>query len=143
MFNVVVDYNPSEADNAVVREGIIAHYEKTTGQRRDQEFSVFLKDASGKVLGGLQAFIDTESIYIDIFWIDETLRNHGYGTSLLAAAELEATKNGCAFSLVDTWDFQAEGFYINHGYDRIGELKNYWLGHTKLFLRKQLRTMEQ
>lgn len=142
MYNVVVDYSPSEADNEVVKEGLIAHYEKTTGHSRDQEFSVFLKDASGKVFGGLQAFVDTESIYIDVLWVDEALRNHGYGTSLLAAAEFEATKNGCIFALVDTWDFQAEGFYSKQGYERIGELKNYWLGRTKLFLRKQLRTTD-
>lgn len=58
---------------------------------------------------------------------------------LLDAAEKEAIKNGCIFSLVDTWDFQAEEFYLKKGYERVGELKNYWLGHSKIFLRKNLR----
>jgi hypothetical protein len=40
---------------------------------------------------------------------------------------------------VDTWDFQAEEFYLKNGYERIGELKNYWHGHSKIFLRKKLR----
>jgi hypothetical protein len=35
-----------------------------------------------------------------------------FGTKLLDAAEREAIKNGCIFSLVDTWDFQAEEFYF-------------------------------
>jgi hypothetical protein len=38
------------------------------------------------------------------------------------------------FSLVDTWDFQAKEFYLKNGYEKIGELKNYWHGHSKLFL---------
>lgn len=132
---VIVDYSPSEADNAVVREGIIAFNEKILGER-DRTFSIFLKDDQGKVFGGIQAFIGSESIYIDVLWVEASLQKKGYGTQLLEAAEREAINNGCIFSLVDTWDFQAEGFYLKKGYEKIGEIKNYWFGHAKLFLRK-------
>lgn len=98
-----------------------------------------MKDNLGNVLRGIQAFLDNESIYIDTLWVHESLRNKGFGTQLLEAAEKEAIKNGCQFSLVDTWDFQAEEFYLKKGYERIGELKNYWHGHSKAFLRKKLK----
>ena len=137
MCKVVVDYAPAEADNAVVSEGIIAFNEKILGER-DKAFSIFLKNDFGKVFGGIQAFLGTESVYIDVLWVEENLQKQGYGTKLLDAAECEAIKNGCLFSLVDTWDFQAEEFYFKNGYERIGELKNYWLGHSKIFLRKNL-----
>lgn len=139
MYKIIIDHDPSQADNAVVTEGLISFYESITGQPRDKEFSIFLKNDSGKIFGGLQAFFDTESIYIDAFWVDEKSRHQGYGTKLLYAAEQEAIKNGCVFSLVDTWDFQAEGFYLKNGYEHIGELKNYWHNHSKIFLRKQLK----
>ncbi len=138
MYKVVVDYTPSDADNDVVREGIIASNENIVGER-DRAFSIFLKNDSGKVFGGIQAFLGTESVYIDVLWVEEILQKQGYGTKLLDAVEREAIKNGCVFSLVDTWDFQAEEFYLKNGYERIGELKNYWLGHSKIFLRKNLR----
>lgn len=138
MYKVVVDYAPSEADNAVVREGIVAFNEKILGER-DKAFSIFLKNDQAKVFGGIQAFIGSESIYIDVLWVEGDLQKKGYGTKLLNAAEQEALKNGCLYSLVDTWDFQAEGFYLKNGYERIGEIKNYWLGHSKFFLRKKLR----
>ncbi len=138
MYKVVVDYAPAEADNAVVREGIIAFNENIVGER-DKAFSIFLKNDSGKVSGGIQAFLDTESIYIDVLWIEGNLQKQGYGTKLLDAAEREAIKNGSIFSLVDTWDFQAEEFYLKNGYERVGEVKNYWHGHSKIFLRKNLR----
>lgn len=54
---------------------------------------------------------DSEAIYIEALWIEESLRKQGYGKKMLAAAEREAIENGCRFSLVDTWDFQAEEFY--------------------------------
>jgi predicted acetyltransferase/predicted GNAT family acetyltransferase len=138
IYKVAVDYQPTEADNAVVREGIVAFNEHILGER-DKTFSIFLKNDLGKIFGGTQAFMGTESIYIDVLWVEATLQKQGYGTKLLNAAEQEALKNGCIFSLVDTWDFQAEGFYLKSGYKRIGEIKNYWLGHSKIFLRKNLR----
>lgn len=101
--------------------------------------SIFLKNDLGKIFGGIQAFLGTESVYIDVLWVKENLQKQGYGKKLLDVVEQEAIKNGCVFSLVDTWDFQAEAFYMKNGYERIGELKNYWLGHSKIFLRKNLR----
>ena len=139
MYRVVVDYAPCEMDNAVVREGIIASNEKIIGER-DKTFSIFLKNDLGKVFGGIQAFLDTESVYIDVLWVEESLQKQGHGTKLLDAAEREAIKNGCVFSLVDTWDFQAEEFYLKNGYERLGEVKNYWHGHSKIFLRKRLQS---
>lgn len=138
MHKIIVDYQPTEADNAVVSEGIIAFNEKMVGER-DKEFSIFLKDELGKVCGGIQAFLGSESIYIETLWVEKNLQKKGYGSQLLKAAEQEAVKNGCVFSAVDTYDFQAEEFYLKNGYERIGELKNCWLGHSKFFLRKNLK----
>jgi GNAT superfamily N-acetyltransferase len=138
MYQVVVDYAPAEADNDVVREGITASNEDIVGER-DKAFSIFLKNDSGKVFGGIQAFLGTASVYIDVLWVEESLQKQGYGTKLLDAVEREAVKNGCIFSLVDTWDFQAEEFYLKNGYERIWELKKYWIGHSKIFLRKNLK----
>ncbi|CDR34799.1 GNAT family N-acetyltransferase [Criblamydia sequanensis] len=138
MYKVVVDYEPKEADNDVLREGMLAFNEKIVGER-DKPFSIFLKNESGKIYGGVQAFLGSESVYIDLLFVDEALQKQGYGTQLLLAVEQEALKKGCVFSLVDTWDFQAEAFYLQRGYKRIGELKDYWLGHSKIFLRKNLK----
>lgn len=137
MYQVVVDYAPTESDNAVVREGLIASIENVIGER-DKPFSLFLKNDLGKVFGGIQAFLGSESVYIEALWVQESLQKQGYGTKLLAVLEREAIKNGCIFSLVDTWSFQAEEFYLKKGYIRLGELKDYWLGHSKIFLRKNL-----
>ncbi len=138
MYKVILDHNPSQADNEVVKEGLIKSYEAQFGER-DKEFSIFLKSDSGKVFGGIQAMFDSEAIYIEVLWVEENLRSKGYGTKLLASAEREAIENGCQFSLVDTWDFQAKEFYLKKGYKQIGELKNYWHGHSKIFLRKNLK----
>lgn len=137
-YKIVIDYAPNETDNNVLREGTIAFNESILGER-DKEFSIFLKDDLEKVLGGIQTFLGSESIYIETLWVEKNLQKQGYGTQLLEVAEREALKNGCVFSAVDTFDFQAEEFYLKNGYERIGELKNCWLGHSKIFLRKNLK----
>lgn len=138
MYRIVIDYTPSDADNAIVREGLNAYNENILGEK-DIAFSIFLKNEQSNVFGGIQAFLDTESIYIDTLWVTTQLQKQGFGTKLLAAAEEEAIKKGCLFSLVDTWGFQAEQFYLKNGYEQIGEIKNYWHGHSKIFLRKKLK----
>lgn len=138
MLNITVNYSPSQADNNIILEGLIKSYEKIIGER-DKPFSIFLKDDSGKIFGGIRAFFDTQSVYIDQMWVAENLRNQGFGKKLLDAAEQEAIKNGCIFSTVDTWDFQAEEFYLKNGYKRMGEITNYWFNHSRIFLRKNLK----
>ena len=109
------------------------------GEPRDKEFSVFLKDNTGSIFGGIQAHFDRVSVYIEIFWIDENFRRQGYGKKLLEAAEQEAIKQGCIASIVDTLGFQAEVFYLKNGYERMSEIKNYWDIHSRIFLKKHLK----
>ncbi len=135
---IAIDHNPSQFDNDTVMEGLISSNERVMGEPRDKEFSVFLKNDSGNVFGGIQAHFDKESVYIEALWVDEKLRKQGYGSKLMNAAEQEAIKHGCIFSITDTLDFQAEDFYLKNGYQRMGEIKKYWYEHSRFFLRKVL-----
>ena len=138
MPDIYVDNAPCRSDNDTVREGLISFNEKITGDRA-KEFSVFMKDDSGEIVGGILTFYDLEAVYIDIFWVDEKFRNQGYGKKLLDIAEEEALKKGCVFSIADTMDFQAEAFYLKSGYVRMGVIENYWYRHSRIFLRKSLK----
>ena len=61
----------------------------------------------------------------------------GYGRSLLAKAEAEAKARGCLNAHLDTFDFQALGFYERLGYRIFGKLAGYPGSHTRLFLEKR------
>jgi hypothetical protein len=37
-----------------------------------------------------------------------------------------------------TSTIDVEEFYLKNGYKRVGELENYWFGHSKFFLIKNL-----
>src|SRR5579871_5862692 len=97
MYKIIVDHAPSQEDNEIIREGLYASQKHIVGEP-DQYFSIFLKDENGKVCGGIQASVDTQSVYINLLWIAEKLRNQGYGKKLLDAAEQEAFNHGCIYS---------------------------------------------
>jgi GNAT superfamily N-acetyltransferase len=71
-------------------------------------------------------------------WIREELRGRGYGHRLLASAEDEARRRGAKNAYLDTFSFQAPGFYKKHGYRVFGELHDFPTGHQRYFLTKEL-----
>jgi hypothetical protein len=50
------------------------------------------------------------------------------------------TASGCRKSWLDTFSFQAPGFYEKNGYVVFGELSEYSPGHKRYFLRKRLHS---
>lgn len=140
MYTIAIAHEENEAANAIIQEGMIEFTTKVLGQTGflEKPFSVLLTDESKKIHGGVLAKFDSESVYIDMLWVEENLRHQGYGTKLLIATENEASKLGCRYSTLDTFSFQAEQFYLKNGYERLGEVKNYYLNHSKIFLRKKL-----
>jgi len=141
MYKTVIDYDVKEDDKRIILDGLIVDTKNVLGGEAflEKSFSVMLKDENNKIHGGIVARFDLESMYVDLLWIDENLRHQGYGTKLLTAAEMEVHRLGCHYSTVDTYSFQAEEFYLKNGYTILGEIKNYYLHHSKIFLRKKLK----
>ena len=139
MYKIITDHHPSQDDIKTVRTGIIDFNDLVLGYKSNT-FSVFLKDPNDTIQGGILAWMDTESIYIEILWVDAKLRGQGYGSKILRTAEDEGRKNGCIYCTLDTFGFQAEEFYLKNGYYQIGEIKNYIRDYSRIFLRKNLHS---
>ena len=93
----------------------------------------------GKILAGIVVRMYCwKCIYIDTFWIDESMRGEGLGTLLLEEVERVAKENGSHLIHLDTFDFQAKDFYLNHGHSVFGELEDCPKGHTRYFMSKVL-----
>lgn len=99
---------------------------------------VTARDENWELLGGLTAYTHWNWLYISQIWVDEPLRGKGIGQQLVTAAEEEALKRGCRHAHLNTYDFQARGFYEKLGYTVFGILDDYPPGHQRLFLKKDL-----
>ena len=58
--------------------------------------------------------------------------------TMVAAAEAEARKRGIRNVYLDTFSFQAPGFYKKLGYREFGKLKDFPPGHTRHWMTKAL-----
>lgn len=90
-------------------------------------------------IGGILAGVGYwKGLEIKIIWVRENYRKAGVGTRLLKYVENLAIEIGATISMLDTFDFQAEEFYIKNGYEAIGEIKNFPPGHKRIYLSKNL-----
>lgn len=92
----------------------------------------------GTLLAGLLGDICAGWLNIHVLWVDPDQRGAGIGSALLAEAEQQARALGAGAAVLDTFDWQAEGFYLRHGYEVFGRLPDYPPGHQRIYLRKQL-----
>ncbi|WP_116790539.1 GNAT family N-acetyltransferase [Flavobacterium psychrotrophum] len=101
------------------------------------EFSV--KDDNDTLIGGLLGGIGAwNGFEIRILWVAETHRGSGIGGRLLQHAENAARQKGATIAMLDTFSFQAEAFYLKHGYTAVGEIKDFPLGHRRIYFSKTL-----
>ena len=93
---------------------------------------------TGEVVGGLWGRTELGLLFLDMFFLPESLRGSGVGSRLLARVEAEARRRGCQRAVVETSSFQAPGFYRRHGYEEFGRVAFAVPDHARVFLRKEL-----
>lgn len=125
-------------DVQTVLAGLGAYNEAHVGASEFRPVHLFLRDSGGEVKGGLLGKQFWSWLYVDILWIDESVRGRGWGSRLLRHAEAEAQQTGCTRALLDTFDFQARPFYEREGYTVFAELEDFPPGHMRYYMRKEL-----
>jgi len=96
------------------------------------------RGAENQVVAGVIGRVNWNWLYVELFWVDESLRGRGMGRALLSRLEAEGRKRGCERAHVDTFSFQARSFYERCGYQVFGCLEDYPPGHQRVFLQKGL-----
>ena len=98
-----------------------------------------VKNEAGIAIGGLLSGINYwNGLEIKILWVKDEHQGRGVGTHILKYVEKIAIEKGAKVSMLDTFDFQAEGFYLKNGYKPIGEIKNFPIGHKRIYFSKEL-----
>jgi GNAT superfamily N-acetyltransferase len=93
-------------------------------------------EETGEILGGLWGATGYGYLHIDLLYVPESMRGNGVGRSVMRQAEDEAIERGCRGAWLDTFTFQARGFYEKLGYSVISELEDTPPGHARLFMKK-------
>jgi GNAT superfamily N-acetyltransferase len=91
-----------------------------------------------EIIGGLLGRTSMGLLFIDVFFLPESLRKNGIGTRIIKMAEDEARRRGCSRAVLFTVTFQAPGFYERQGYEVLGRLECDPPGFTRICMTKRL-----
>lgn len=135
--DIHVTDTPNPKDEEYVIDNLWAHNDQYDAVDIRPLFLTITDDAN-QIVGGLVARTWWGGLEVQYLWVSEQYRAQGYGFKLMKKAEEEAVNRGCHMAYVDTFSFQAKGFYEKLGYEAYGDLGGYAHKHTRYYLAKNI-----
>lgn len=130
---------PDTRAQAAIGEGLGDYNSGQAGYRDARPLAVLVCDPdSREVIGGLLGRTSMGLLFIDRFFLPESLRKHGLGRRIIRTAEEEGARRGCSRAVLFTVTFQAPGFYARQGYHELGRIECDPPGHTRICMTKTL-----
>jgi GNAT superfamily N-acetyltransferase len=137
-YRLTLGDDPSAEDVRFLQDRLYEYNVEQTGRDDGRWLSVLLREADGRIVGGLRGWTWAGWLKVNDFWVREDLRGQGHGTRLLAMAEDEARVRGCMLATLDTYSFQAPDFYRKQGYRVVAIFEDFPIGHRQYTLMKEL-----
>lgn len=135
---LVIGSEPATGEVQFLEERLYEFNSAATGITDGEWLAIFARDDDGRVVAGIHGNTWGGCAEIRQFWVEAPRRRQGLGTKLLAAAEQEARRRGCAQMLLMTFSFQAPDFYAKRGFEVVAKVDDHPRGHTNILLRKRL-----
>ena len=140
-YRLTVEDAPAEADVEVLPHALEAHNEVRWPQHPPwRPLALFLREEA-RIAAGLAGETYCGWLFVKYLWVSDGLRGRGVGRELMTRAEVLARERGCHSAHLDTFSFQALGFYEKLGYQEFARL-DYPPDHYKHFMRKRLTPPE-
>jgi GNAT superfamily N-acetyltransferase len=140
-YRLTVEDAPAEADIDVLPHALEAYNEGQWPQHPPWlRLAIFLREKA-RIVAGLAGETYCGWLFVKYLWVSDALRGRGVGRELMARAEARALERGCHSASLETFSFQARGFYEKLGYREFAQL-DYPPNHHKHFMRKRLTPPE-
>jgi len=136
---VAIETEPKPADMGVILNGLGQFNASKADGEMQKYLVVTVRDADGRVIGGLFGATYLGWLQIQAVWLPDELRGLGYGSALMQEAENEALRRGCPRVFLETLSFQALPFYQKLGYSVFSRLPDFPVGGARYALTKMLR----
>jgi len=128
---------PSEADREAVLAPLREYNAAQAGDPQLRPVAILLTNENGAPVGGLWGKIAYDWLFVELLAVPQAHRGHNYGTSLMQEAERQARAHSCLGIWLDTYAFQARGFYEKLGFTVFGTLEDHPKGSRRFFLQKR------
>jgi len=119
-------------------DGLLRYNRRTAGPFRYSRVVLTARAPGGGVLGGLILQSYWRESYVELLWLSERARRQGLGRRLIQEAERRARRRGSRLLHLNTYSFQAPGFYEKLGFARFGGMAGSPRGASRHFYLKEL-----
>jgi GNAT superfamily N-acetyltransferase len=135
---IVITEDGRNEDREAIWRPLIAYNTSHAPNPDYRMLGLLIKDDRGETLGGLWGRSAYEWLFVELLFVPEAMRGTGLGTRLMLQAEEVALARGCRGMWLDTFSFQARGFYEKLGFSVFGELKDRPRGGSQFWLQKRI-----
>lgn len=102
-----------------------------------KEYSFHISE-NGKIVAGIVAESTFDTLEVEFLFVDEACRGKGYGRRLVSHVEELALRDGLRRVLLNTYSFQAPGFYKTLGYTQLLEISPCFGNYGQFIFLKEL-----
>jgi GNAT superfamily N-acetyltransferase len=136
--SIEVIADPAPEHRAAIRAGLVAYNAAHVPDISTHAVAIALRNDAGEIVGGLWAVLVFDWMIVELLFVPQAMRGCDLGTRLLGEAETIARDRGCIGLWLDTFSFQARGFYEKQGFICAGEIENHPRGAARYFMKKRL-----
>ena len=136
-FKITAERRPASDDEQVVHDGLRQFNVDMIGDSGHCPVGCFLRDADGRVVGGVTGHIKWRWLYVAKLWLPAELRGKGHGGALMRAVETLGWESDCLGVFLETFEYSARPFYEALGYECVGTIEGYPPGYRQYVMRKE------
>jgi GNAT superfamily N-acetyltransferase len=129
---------PMAKDRAAILDALVLHNANSGPSIVAAPLAVLIRGPVGAVIGGLWGITLYDWLQVELLVVPESMRGVGLGRKLIAKAEEAAQARGCVGVWLDTFSFQAPGFYERLGYRTLATIKDHPIGGARHVFAKRL-----
>ena len=136
----VTDKIDQESHDRVIQLLIEYNLSKTQEFKNEinKPIEIIVRDEQNEIIGGLYGRSIWGTLEVKTLVVKLENRNQGIGRKLIIEAEKEAINRNCRYISLDTFSFQAPGFYEKFGFEKIGTETDFPKGFEKYYYRKKI-----
>lgn len=125
----------NQQDNELIHQSLRSYNRQYMRDFRDYSFHIQDGD---KLIAGIVAGSTLDTLEIEFLFVDATYRREKLGSQLLFHVESLARRDGLRRILLNTYSFQAPGFYEKHGYSQLLRISPCFGDFSQYYFEKNL-----
>lgn len=133
-----VTAEPSEADLAVLADGVVAFGRALAVGGNARPLACFVR-VDGAIVAGGSGRTEFARLFVHYLWVDQRHRGGGLGSAVLARLEDAARERDCDDALLETLNDRVAALYERLGYRAIATIPAFVGPFTRHILVKRLR----